>query len=224
MKYTLHRSIRRAPTRCLSDIYGWLRLRGHPALWGDIAKITSRSHSVGCSYHDLSVLYRHVVRHRPAYVLELGAGVSTLVLAHAAREVRDRGFPCTIVSMEEHPFYYEQLKSLFPVGVADCVEVILSPVKDRQINGRTARCYDAKPQYAYDLVFIDGPQVPKDDDYFDGDILDALNWNDKSFTAYLDGRVPTRENLLHLCPWAKVTSDKDYQLTRFEFPERSHRF
>ena len=219
MKYTKFRGIRR-PQKFFDEVCGWLRLRLEWALWRDLAPLMVKSSSKGCTFHELDVLYRHIVRHRPKYVLELGAGISTVVLAHAAEKVRRTGAPCTIISMEENPSYYKELKNLFTTGVSNCVELIQSPTEDRKIGGRIARCYVTKPRHAYDFVFIDGPQVPKDANYFDGDILDVVEWNSKAFTAYLDGRLETQENLIRLFPFAQVSFDKHHKLTRFDFPSR----
>jgi len=184
----------------------------------------AKSSSTGCTYYELNLLHRYVVQHRPEYVLELGAGVSTVVLAHAAREVRKTGALCSIISMEESPFYYEELRKLMPATVSDCVELIQSPIEDRNIGGRIARCYSAKPRRSYDFVFIDGPQLPtKSPTYFDGDILDVAEWNSRPFTAYLDGRLGTRLNLIQLFPCAKVSVEKYHKFARFDFPARDAR-
>ena len=101
MKYTKLLGIRR-PKKFFEEVYGWLRLRMEWDLWRDLSPLMARSSSKGCTFHELNVLFRHIVRHQPKYVLELGAGISTVVLAHAAKKVRRSGAPCTVISMEEN--------------------------------------------------------------------------------------------------------------------------
>lgn len=195
-------------------------------LWRDLRPALEGSSSTGCTFHELNLLFQHIVQNRPVWVLELGAGISTIVLGHAAKRVKKRGSPCTIVSMEEDEYYFEDLQKLLPTSIRDSVELILSPTEDRDVDGLIARCYVAKPQRAYDMVFIDGPQVPKrreDPRFFDGDVLDVLAWNDGIVTAFLDGRAGTRENLMRLFPWARMDVDHDHRFTRFIFPAKASR-
>ena len=109
---------------------GWLSLQGNRDLCADMAELFRRSASTGCTYHELGTLYRHIIRHRPRHVLELGSGMSTLVLAHAARLVRDQGGECQVISMEEDSFYFNNLMSLLPAWVSDYATVVHSPLRD----------------------------------------------------------------------------------------------
>ena len=98
----------------------------------DMSEMFRRSASTGCTYHELGTLYRHIVTRKPRYVLELGSGISTLVLAHAAKVVRDQGGACKVISMEEDSFYFDNLKSLLPVWISDYATVIHSPLMTRR--------------------------------------------------------------------------------------------
>lgn len=213
------------PLRSFDERRARRRLRrSHQTMFEALQSILSRSESTGCTYFELDALYQHIVANHPAQVLELGSGVSTIVLGYAAKEVRALGMPCTIVSMEESQFYYDDLRRLIPEDVADCVELIQSPVEDRRIADEfIARCYRAVPRRCYDLAFIDGPQVPKmeeDARYLDGDVLDAINWNDRAFTAFLDSRKGTRLNLERLLPWARFHYNRRHKFTRIDIPPR----
>jgi hypothetical protein len=153
-------------------------------------------------------------------VLELGPGVSTIVMGYAAKKLRASGYACQVVAMEDILFYYEDLKKLLPAELNDCVQLILSPVEDREVNGFIARRYVNKPQHEYGLVFIDGPEIPsqkEDPRYLDGDILDVAEWNKKPFTAYLDCRIGTRDALKVLMPRATIHWDKQHKFSRIEF-------
>jgi hypothetical protein len=205
------------------QIAGWWTLRGNPDLRHDLAEMFRRSASTGCTYHELGVLYQHIVSKKPRFVLELGCGVSTLVLAHAAKLVRDQGGECHVISMEEDSFYHEHLKSLLPDRIKPYVDVVLSPVKEEKIGDCFSRYYQDTPPHPYELVFVDGPKLPRQPNYLDGDILKVLDWNESSFDAYIDGRKSTRENLVRLLPYLKASVDPVHKFTHLVVPEKSRR-
>ena len=212
----------------LDEVRARRRLRADPPLWRALRPIVQASASTGCTSYELDVLYRNVVERRPRRVLELGAGISTIVLGYAARKVAALGGqPPTIVSMEESAFYHEDLSRLIPDEVRGHIRLVLSPVEDRECgDGLIGRRYASTPAEPYDLVFIDGPQVPmyRDDRrYFDADILDVLDWNEGPFTALLDNRKGTRINLATLLPWAWMEHDPRHRLTRIAIPEAAAR-
>ena len=62
-------------------------VQGHD-MWRYVGPYLEKSVSTGCDYVDYLALYNHVRKHKPQYVLELGTGVSTVVLAYALRENR----------------------------------------------------------------------------------------------------------------------------------------
>jgi hypothetical protein len=148
-----------------------------------------------------------VIKRKPARILELGSGISTIVLASAATRIRTEGGVCFVVSMEQHDSWFKEIRQLVPPELAQSIELILSPIEDRKIGRRIAGCYSMKPKQAYDFVFIDGPQHPLRNDpaYFDGDLLDVIDWNPNAFTACLDGRTGTLANLRQILPWAGIT-------------------
>ena len=155
-------------------------------------------------------------------ILELGSGVSTAVIAHGVRRLAQQGHVCRFVSMEEGEKWHSELLRIFPKDLQNYVELLHSETEDCEIgDGLIRRSYKSKPQMAYDFVFIDGPQIPKTGGYFDGDILDVLEWNKNAFVAFLDQRVTTRAALRRLMPWARVQGDKDF--TVFRIPEAGKR-
>lgn len=214
--------------RSLDELRARRRLARDRDLWRVLEPISRSSASTGCTFHELDRLYASVIDHRPARVLELGAGISTIVLAYAARRVEaEGGTPPLIVSMEESAYYHDDLDKLIPEEVRHHVRLVLSPVEDRaEPGGLIGRRYARTPAHAYDLVFIDGPQVPKmrvDPRYFDADLLDVIDWNPGAFTAWLDDREGTRLNLGRLLPWAGMDYDPRHRLTRIAVPEAAGR-
>ena len=206
---------------------GWWLLRSDHTLWRGLEPILDRSSSTGCTFHELATLYQHVVTYRPTEILELGAGISTIVLGYAAKQICDGGGACHLTSLEESEFYYNDLLTIVPHEILQYVDIILSPVEDRDAgDGRIGRHYIGLPKHRYDLVFVDGPQVPeakRDPRYFDSDLLDTLRWNDDAFVAYVDGRQTTRDNLQRLMPWADFTYNKHHRFTRIQIPAENER-
>ena len=91
------------------------------------------------------------------------------------------------------------------------------------MGGSIARSYRDTPRQAYDLVFIYGPQIPKEPEYLDGDLLNVQSFNTKAFVAYLDGRKSTRLNLMRLMPGARFKHNALHKWTRIDIPEKAQR-
>ena len=208
----------------LQEMYGFRRLRADKALWEVLDPICRASSSTGCTFHELYVLYRFIRRKRPRHVLELGAGVSTVVMAHAVKLCCDAGSQSHLVAMEDHSFYHDELQKSFPEHLKPHVSLVLSPTEDVEFKGLVGRRYINKPRHEYGMVFIDGPEIPtqkEDASFFDGDVLDVREWNPGRFNAYLDCRIGTRDNLRKLFPEAVFTWDRQHKFSTFEFPSRS---
>jgi glycosyltransferase involved in cell wall biosynthesis len=93
---------------------------------------------------------------KPKRILELGTGISTVVLAeHASRT------GATLVSLEHDASYIEQTKKLLTsFGLQDQVELRLAPLEPRRCaDGRTYPFYDTKLDGTFDFVLIDGPPL-----------------------------------------------------------------
>jgi hypothetical protein len=208
--------------RLVGETAGWLQLRSVHDLWRALSRAADESASTGCTFYELNVLYQQIVRSKPSKVLELGSGISTIVMGFAAKHVTASGNPCTVVSMEESEFYCNDLRRLVPAEIMDCIQLIYSPVEDRRLDGHhIARCYVAKPEHPYEFVFIDGPRIPEsrtDHRYFDGDLLDVINWNRAAFDAYLDGRSIVADHLRELCPWLRMTHNQNHNFTHISVP------
>jgi hypothetical protein len=218
----LYRKRRLAPVLYLKDLYARRRLQADPDFWRCLSPIFSNSISTGCDFYELWTLYQHVRKTRPKCILELGSGVSTIVMAYAIHSLENENYSCVFVSMEESERYHAQLQQLIPKDLAPVVDHVLCAAEDRPLdNGLIARRYAAKPRHAYDFVFIDGPQCPKAENYFDGDLLDAMAWNDQPFVAFLDERLKTRRHLKKLLPFARCNETKGF--TKFFLPAAAER-
>jgi hypothetical protein len=222
MKYVRLRNLWQV-RRFVGELRARRRLQTETAMWSGLAPILKRSASVGCTFYELDVLYHHIVEHRPEWILELGSGISTIVMGYAANQVRAGGRQCTIVSLEQHESYFNDLGKLIPSEIAGSIELIHSPVEVFDIgNGEfIAGRYTKKPKHNYGLVFVDGPQnlqYRSDSKYLDGDLLDAIDWNADGFVAFLDGRAGTLANLRKLMPWAEFVRNLHHKFTRIAIP------
>jgi glycosyltransferase involved in cell wall biosynthesis len=100
-------------------------------------------------------LAEHLERTRPARVLELGSGISTLVLAqYAARH------GASLVSLEhDRSFHDRTARMLAQRGLGDRVELVLAPLQPARLEIGTFPWYGTRLDGRFDFVFIDGPPV-----------------------------------------------------------------
>jgi predicted O-methyltransferase YrrM len=102
-------------------------------------------------------LFRHLERRRPRRILEIGSGLSTVVLgAYAARH------SASVVTLEHAWKFYERTrKGLVHFGLDEQVQLKLAPLRSKRFERYgQAPWYDTKLSGQFDFVFVDGP--PKD--------------------------------------------------------------
>jgi predicted O-methyltransferase YrrM len=92
---------------------------------------------------------------RPRRILEIGSGLSTVVLgAYAVRHGAE------VVTLEHAwRFYQRTQQALTQFGMDGQVRLKLAPLSSRKLAGygRRARWYDVKLDGQFDFVFVDGP-------------------------------------------------------------------
>ncbi|MEU1516435.1 class I SAM-dependent methyltransferase [Streptomyces sp. NPDC005811] len=106
----------------------------------------------------LLYLVEQIRARRPALVIELGSGVSTLWLATALRTF---DIPGRVVSLEHDPGYHEQTtKEVRRLDLDEFAEVRLAPLEQHTLGGETLSWY-AEPAWrdlrGCGLLFVDGP-------------------------------------------------------------------
>lgn len=103
-------------------------------------------------------LVEQIRSRRPALIVELGSGTSTLWLATALRTF---GIPGRVVSLEHDPGYREQTaQGLGRLGLGDFAEVRLAPLEQFTVQGGTWPWYAAsawRDLRGCGLLFVDGP-------------------------------------------------------------------
>lgn len=108
---------------------------------------------------DLLVALRRIIHEkRPARVLELGSGLSTLVMAHALEQNQEGG---KLLALENFPQFANQTRRLLvDHGLEGRARVIDAPLQKQQIAGRHSLWYTLPSLDGLtdvDLLLVDGP-------------------------------------------------------------------
>jgi hypothetical protein len=192
-------------------------------------------------YSDALFLLDAVTAHRPARVLECGAGLSTLIFAYALDKLERRdGRRTEFISMDESADYIEhRVRPILPPPLRDRVRLMASPVgywRFRNRNSGRVACgigYAGLPQLDYDFIYVDGPQVRQghyrglkrmsDGDPpppflerkpFDCDAVNAAIFSRKQTVVVIDQRIDTRWQIRRLL-------DRPYRSTYHFAPRKS---
>jgi predicted O-methyltransferase YrrM len=156
---TLKRRLERI-RRDVGDVHGLVRLApytqslplpigGGWALTGDSA----------------ALLAREALCRKPDTVLELGSGVSTLILG----QILKRNGKGRLLSVDHDPVWANQTRRYVEfLGLGDVVSVVDAPLKNLALGGRTVNWYDIPRANldalgTIDLLVVDGPPQAKDD-------------------------------------------------------------
>jgi len=166
-----------------------------PAVAGAIRKYRAMSEVTGMSWSDYLTLYQEVRRYRPQEVLELGSGVSTVVLAHALIDNAAAGAPPgRITSMEEDLGWHRKAMACFPPELAHLVDYLHSPKVDGYYKIFRGVQYASIPERPYDYVFSDGPErhsLVNGDKLFDLDLIHIVRRSDRPIRAMVDNHYLT---------------------------------
>lgn len=169
-------------------------------LWALLNKYLKQSPSTGCSYSDYLALYNHIRVHKPKEVLELGTGVSTVVIAQALlendEELEVEGDERShVTSMEENEDYYNHAQKLFPKELSLVTTIVLSPVVEDTYNFFRGVRYAQVPVRPYDFVFVDGPDYlmyPNGEVVtFCFDFIYQVLQSERPISAFIDTRLTT---------------------------------
>jgi|SRR3989344_1476667 len=128
-------------------------------------------------------IYKHIVKHKPKELLDLGSGMSTIVMASALYEQKING---KIVAMEEDEEYAKIIKSVIPTHLISYIDYITSPSIESVYGIFSGRRYKNIPKREYDFIHVDGP---KQAGLFDMDLIFLLH--DRPLYAIIDGRAAT---------------------------------
>ncbi len=166
------------------------KLRAIPALWEMMEAYAAASKVTGASFSDYWTLYSEIRRHRPRDVLELGTGISTVVMAYALRE-NGSG---RMVSMEESAGWHATASAAFPAALTDITEIRLSEKIDGAYKIFRGVQYRDVPARPYDFVFSDGPDrssPANNDKLFNLDLLNVIRASDTPVRGVVDNHYLT---------------------------------
>ncbi len=171
------------------------KLRKMPALWADIGHYVAISSATGASMSDYLTLYEEVRRLKPVEVLELGTGVSTVVLVHALMANAAEGLPMgRVTSMEESADWTAMARSALPEHIATHAELLHSPKIDGIYKMFRGVQYTEIPDRPYTFVFSDGPQrhsPVNGDKLFDLDLIHIVRRSGRMVNALVDNHYLT---------------------------------
>lgn len=106
----------------------------------------------------LVALWRNIREKRPTRVLELGSGLSTIVMARALELNQEGG---ELVALEDHPLFADQVRrQLEEHGLEDRARVLDAPLQRQQIAGWRGQWYTLPALDGFgdvDLLLVDGP-------------------------------------------------------------------
>jgi hypothetical protein len=146
--------------------------------------IGKNSPSTGANYYDYWLLYSHIRKTRPKEVLELGPGLTTLVIALALYE-NGAG---RVTAMEDLQQYYDALKKIIPDHLRPFIDLQLSPSHQVHYGPFRGKAYRTIPERDYEFVWVDGPNYDRQTE-FDADILLLVAKRDTPITAFVDSRI-----------------------------------
>ena len=133
-----------------------------------------KSSSTGMKYTTLWLAIRHIVRHRPKFILESGTGLSTIFLAEVVLYLKqiDSSYSPTIISMESVEEYFKLAQELLPIQYKSFVQIIFGPRVKAEYSIYRGFSHSNIPKLPYDFVLLDGPRY--DDEYGSSTCMDVL--------------------------------------------------
>ncbi len=159
-----------------------------------LIEYSDKTKSTGCSYSDYWELYKAIRTHKPKEVLELGTGVTTIIIACALLENSKEGYLGNVTSLEEIEEYYELSLKLLPQSLQKVVNIMHSNRIEKNYSLFRGCCYKDIPDKPYDFVFIDGPDYVTISDNmvtFDYDFINIVKKSAIPVHGLVDKRVST---------------------------------
>jgi len=149
---------------------------------------TTKADFTGAGSTDYLILHRYIVERRPTHVLELGSGITTLILARAMAET-GKGH---LTSVDHIASYSEETRRLVGPELGKHVTFATSPSVGEVYAGVSALRYREIPNLPYDLIFVDGPSTLIGDvDFPSTDAIHVISANMHPVDIIVDFRIVT---------------------------------
>jgi hypothetical protein len=166
-----------------------------PRLAAAIRDYRAKSDVTGATYSDYLTLYRDIRRYKPREVLELGTGVTTVVLAQALLDNAAEGAaPGRLTSMEEDEGWYRKALACVPPELGPVVDIVHSPKVEGFYKIFRGVQYEQIPDRPYDYIFSDGPERHSHingDKLFDLDFIQVVRGSDRPIRGAVDNHYLT---------------------------------
>lgn len=174
--------------RILQAIYA-LRLKKYPELQ-ELLDTFASSESAAVDLADAIAIYEAILNRRPKYLLELGPGTSTVVIALAISRIQkvDSSYKPVFVAIEENAEWLSYHEKHFPVELRALVEMIHRPSVSKMIGGEKVACYAEILIYPYEFIHIDGPDFLKHGAAVSCDLIDLEPHLSSACYVIFDGR------------------------------------
>jgi hypothetical protein len=130
-----------------------------PGIQQIINDYTSKTKSTGTKYPTLYNVVKIILKKKPRYILELGTGTSTVVLAETILQIqkKDPSYNCKIVSMESVQEWYDMASQLLPKNYSKIVEIVMGKRELYEYSMFRGYVHSNIPNYSFDFIFLDGP-------------------------------------------------------------------
>jgi predicted O-methyltransferase YrrM len=102
---------------------------------------------------DLVLLYELVRIVRPESILELGSGLSTLMLATSQHDCRNNG---RLTAIEPNERWAQHTEEMLPDALSSVVEVLRGAPKDYQVGRWQSRIFSNTLSETPDFIYVDG--------------------------------------------------------------------
>ena len=160
-----------------------------------IERYIDTTHWTSRYYYKWWRIFSYVRTEKPVQILELGSGISSLIMTLALQMNEAEGHPKgAITSLEENSGeYFENLLESIPADLRTYITFVHSRKIEKTWGMFHGVCYEHVPDKAYDFIFIDGPTTTlgSGDHGFDGDVLNILASTDQELTVMIDNRKST---------------------------------
>ncbi len=148
--HLLHGDLIRLDRELQQSAKAYLEKKGVLALLQETLRLRNSS-AFKADFVDLAILHDLAETSEPQQLLELGSGLSTVVLGHAARESGGQ-----LICLEPSAEWAQHTSNTLPVSVRPHVSVIHSPVDEVDLEGEPTRAFRLRDEPAPDFIYIDG--------------------------------------------------------------------
>jgi hypothetical protein len=148
--------------------------------------------TTGAGSIDYYVLYNYIIKRRPQIVLEFGTGTTTIVMAHAMREIGTG----RLVTVDHISKFSDETRFAMPPDLRPYVDFLLTWTEAELIDGVTCLRYHDIPMVDPDMIFVDGPPTLIGRQHYpSSDAAHVLEKATHSVDIIIDRRIATLRHL-----------------------------